>query len=153
MKELHIKGIENGTAIDHIPQGKGIQVMHVLGMLEGFGNATVSFACNVESKKLVGRKDLIFIENKILSMQELGKIALIARNATVNEIAGHEVKSKKILELPEFVEGILSCPNSKCISSIEKLSGKFAISKSLEKAKCIYCETELNTEEIEKAIK
>ena len=43
MKELKVKGIEEGTVIDHIPSGRGIQVMRILGL----GGETTLAAMNV----------------------------------------------------------------------------------------------------------
>jgi aspartate carbamoyltransferase regulatory subunit len=148
-KKIHISALANGTSIDHIPRGKAKKLIEVLG-LEGKGVITV--ALNVESKKL-GRKDLFFLENRELTEQELNKVKLIARNATLNIIKNYEVIKKERLGLPEKVEEIIKCINPNCITNFEKIPTKFLINPKPLQAKCFYCETVMNEEEIMRNIK
>ncbi len=149
--KVRVTPIGNGTAIDHIPAGMGLVLVEVLGM--NSGNAA-AIALNTESSKTEGkRKDLILMENRFLNEEELNKIKLIARNATVNTIKNFKIVKKEKLDLPEKVQGILQCINPVCITNHEDIKGKFTIKKNPVKAKCIYCETSMNEKEIKKYIK
>jgi len=147
-KGLYLKPIEKGTTIDHLPAGTALKVLKVLG--EGSGAVTV--AIRVPSHKM-GVKDLVFIENRFLSKEELDKVALVSRNATVNLIEKGEVKQKVKLSMPKEVRGILECINPKCITNIEGIPGRFTISENPITAKCYYCEKKMNHEQIASRIK
>ncbi len=139
-KELVISKIEKGTVIDHINAGKALLVLRILGI--GVGSKdTVTLAMNVPSKKM-GRKDIVKVANKFIGEEELNKIALIAPKATINLIEDYEVKRKFKVKPPEFIEGILRCPNRNCITnSGEVITPKFYIRLEGDKvvAKCYYC--------------
>ena len=47
-KELHINKIENGTVIDHIEAGQGLNVLSLLG-IEGSDGESVSVIMNIGS--------------------------------------------------------------------------------------------------------
>jgi len=151
-KELHIQAIKEGTTIDHIPIGKALKIAEILCLENLESNAVAAIALNVESKKM-GRKDLVFIENKNLTEDEVNKIALIAEGATLNLIKGHEVTRKTKILLPKLVEGILSCINPTCITNHETITTRFSIQETPLKASCFYCEKTMNKEEISKAVK
>jgi len=137
MKVLTISKIKDGTVIDHIPAGKALEVLKILGIKSG-SRERVSMAMNVESKKM-GRKDIVKVEGKYIGDDELNRIALIAPNATINIIKDYEILRKFKVEIPKFVEGILRCPNRNCISNDERepVTPKFEIERGA--AKCIYC--------------
>ncbi len=147
-KGLYLKPIEKGTTIDHLPAGTALKVLKVLG--EGSGAVTV--AIRVPSHKM-GVKDLVFIENRFLSKEELDKVALVSRNATVNLIEKGEVKQKVKLSMPKEVRGILECINPKCITNIEGIPSRFSITERPITAKCYYCEKKMNHEQIASRIK
>ena len=147
-KKLLITPIKNGTSLDHLRPGTALKILGVLGH---FGKASI--AINVESKKL-GLKDLLFIEGKTLSNQELDKIALIAEGGTLNLINDSIVVKKEKIQYPEFVSGIMKCLNPNCITNKELLETKFYItSKKPLKAKCFYCEARTEEKQIIDAIK
>jgi aspartate carbamoyltransferase regulatory subunit len=104
----------------------------------------VVIANNLESKK-TGKKDLIKIENKELSQEELNKIALISKDSTINIIRNSSVFKKYPVVVPDIVENILMCNNPNCISNNEKISSKFyCLDKSKVTLKCHYCEKKQN---------
>jgi len=153
MKKLKIRvtPIGNGTAIDHIQPGVGLRIVEILGMNS---DHAASIALNTESKKTKEkRKDLILMENRFLTEEELNKIKLLAKEATVNTIKNFKVTKKDKLDLPDKVESVLECINPNCISNHEEIKTKFSIKKSPIKAKCHYCETSMDEKEIEKHIK
>lgn len=145
-KELLVRKIENGTAIDHIPAGSGMKVMEILNL--AVGNQTSVVLLNIESKKL-GRKDVIKIENREITKEEASKIALVAPNATLNIIRNWEVVDKKMVILPNLLEGIIKCPNTNCISNFEYVKSKLFVDKRNPlKFKCYYCERVFDLEEV-----
>uniref|UniRef100_A0A7C3YD84 Aspartate carbamoyltransferase regulatory chain n=1 Tax=Geoglobus ahangari TaxID=113653 RepID=A0A7C3YD84_9EURY len=137
MKVLTISKIKDGTVIDHIPAGKALEVLKILGIKSG-SRERVSMAMNVESKKM-GKKDIVKVEGKYIGDDELNRIALIAPNATINIIKDYEILRKFKVEIPKFVEGILRCPNRNCISNDkrEPVTPKFEIKEGT--ARCVYC--------------
>lgn len=139
---LTVSKIMNGTVIDHIPAGRALEVLRLLG-ITGKEKLRVAVLMNVESRKL-GRKDIIKIEGKFLEAKELNLIALIAPNATINIIENYEVKKKFKVELPEIVEDLLKCPNTTCISNKEREPVKprhRKIRNDPPEFECLYCGT------------
>jgi aspartate carbamoyltransferase regulatory subunit len=137
-KELKVSAIENGTVIDHIPASAVFQVIRIL-KLEAFGNM-VLFATNLESKKY-GTKGIIKVSNKTFKAEELNKISLVAPHASVIEIRDFEVISKKIVETPDQIIGIVKCFNPNCVTNIEQLTTKFSVVDNEDiRLKCHYCE-------------
>ncbi|MDI6826713.1 MAG: aspartate carbamoyltransferase regulatory subunit [Candidatus Aenigmarchaeota archaeon] len=139
-EELKVKKIKDGTVIDHIKAGLGKKVLDILGIGDGFSNTT-ALLMNVPSEK-IGRKDIVKIENKTLKKEEVDKIALIAPNATWNVIKDFKVVRKSRIEIPDMLEGILKCPNPKCITnSNEPIKPNFIIEeKEPVRLRCNYCE-------------
>ncbi|PIN84879.1 MAG: aspartate carbamoyltransferase regulatory subunit [Candidatus Diapherotrites archaeon CG11_big_fil_rev_8_21_14_0_20_37_9] len=147
-KEIRITPIKNGTVIDHLNAGSSYKILEVLNLREN----SITVAINAESRKM-GKKDIIFIQERELNEKELAKIALIGKGATVNIIANGEIKNKTILGYPEKVEEIIKCINPKCVTNNETLKTKFYITAEPLEAKCFYCETRMNEEEIAASIK
>jgi aspartate carbamoyltransferase regulatory subunit len=149
-KELKISAIKNGTVIDHITPGKAFEVVRILG-LEDF-SATVSIAVNVSSGKS-GTKDIIKIENRELSKNEVDRISLVAPNATVNIVKGYEVIDKKKVEIPSVIVDILPCSNANCVTHFEPMKTKFLLEGSDPlRIRCFYCERVLTEGDIKREI-
>ncbi len=148
-KEIRLTPIANGTVLDHLPVGTALKIIEIL-KIEPKNAASV--AINTESKRL-GKKDLLMMENRFLSSQEIEKIGLIAKDATLNVIQNNHVSSKQIISIPKKVIEVLRCLNPNCITNKEEISTKFFISENPLKAKCNYCEKTISGEEIFKAIK
>ncbi|MEM1623873.1 MAG: aspartate carbamoyltransferase regulatory subunit [Sulfolobales archaeon] len=139
---LTVSKIKSGTVIDHIPSGKAIEVLRLLGVTgrEGY---RVAILMNVESQKL-GRKDIIKMEGKFLDAKELNLIALVAPTATINIIEDFEVKKKFRVVVPDVVEEVLKCPNPTCITNKEREPIKPIHKKVREhplEFQCLYCGT------------
>ncbi len=92
-REYKIAKIENGTVIDHLPSNKAYEVLEVLGVRKGYPNSIVSMVTNLPSSRL-GVKDVLKIEGKILSPEEMKKVAEIAPDSTVCIIKDFEVSRK-----------------------------------------------------------
>jgi len=147
-KELVVSKIRNGTVIDHIPAGKALIVLKVLGISGNEGNR-VSLVMNVESKK-IGKKDIVKIEDRFLDEKETSLISLVAPTATINIIREYKVIEKRKIALPKIILDLLKCPNPSCITNNDpEAKSKFLVVKSSPLIiSCIYCETRLEENEI-----
>ncbi len=151
-KTLTVSKIRNGTVIDHIPSGRALKVLRVLGV--DLSGHRIAVLMNVESKKL-GMKDIIKIEDYVPDREALDRIALVASRATITEIRDYEKVSKRRVEPPENVEGLLRCPNPTCITRAprEPVQPRFKlVSRNPLAYKCLYCGSTLREEEIESSI-
>jgi aspartate carbamoyltransferase regulatory subunit len=139
---LLVRKIRDGTVIDHIPAGRALVVLRILG-ITGSEGLRVAVVMNVESRRL-GRKDIVKIENRHLRPEEVNKIALVAPTATINIVRDYEVVEKKRVELPDIVEGILKCTNPTCITRKprEPVKPRFRVlSRRPLRLQCVYCGT------------
>lgn len=143
-KTLKIKLIRNGIVIDHITQGKALEVLRILGIGEDYKNE-VSLVMNVPSKGL-GKKDIVKVENRDIKSDEINKIAIIAPNATINRIRDYKVLKKEKVVLPNEIVGIINCPNPQCISNKEREPVKsvfIVMERDPLILSCKYCEREV----------
>ncbi len=133
-----VYSIQNGTVIDHIPTPLALKVIRILGLgNEGIMTIGIGF----RSEKYPAGKDIVKVENRVLSHDETDMIALIAPDATINIIKDGRVFEKRQISLPSEVRGILTCPNPNCVTN--KLGAKkhffLEDSKSVT-YRCKYCE-------------
>jgi aspartate carbamoyltransferase regulatory subunit len=136
--ELRVSKIRNGTVIDHVAGGGALTVLAILG-IDGSTGAVVSVGMNVPSERL-GRKDVVKVEDRELSQEEVDVISLIAPAATINIVREYDVIEKHRVERPGTVEGVLSCPNHSCITTAdEPVTSRFAVLD--DGVRCVYCET------------
>jgi aspartate carbamoyltransferase regulatory subunit len=138
-KELRVSKIKDGTVIDHIRGGYALDVVKILG-INGKEKRVMTIAINVPSRRF-RVKDIVKIEGKALSVQEVNRIALVAPHASINIIHDYTVIEKLEVKLPNTVEGILKCVNPCCISnSNEPVTSKFyAKQEEPLVLKCHYC--------------
>lgn len=113
--KLKIDLIKDGTVIDHIEGGWGIEVIDMFG-IKSPTDSVLSIAVNVQSISM-GHKDIVKIEGRELKPIEVDKIAIIAPRATINVIRNTEVISKERVKLPTVIEGIIKCQNPTCITN------------------------------------
>ncbi|MCI6796321.1 MAG: aspartate carbamoyltransferase regulatory subunit [Succinatimonas sp.] len=146
---LMVEAISNGTVIDHIAPGQAINILRMFKFLSKNNELTVGF--NVRSGAL-GKKDLIKIANVVFSPSETGQLSILAPNATVNEIKDYKVVDKYKLRLPRETVGDFKCPNSNCITHIERgATPRFLIRTDKDgkvMMRCHYCEREFSRETI-----
>ncbi|WP_435358551.1 aspartate carbamoyltransferase regulatory subunit [Haloarchaeobius sp. DFWS5] len=137
-KELRVAKIQSGTVIDHIRAGQALNVLTILG-IEGTSGEQVSIGMNVPSGTLA-HKDVVKVEGRELSQDEVDVLSLIAPDATINIVRDYEVVEKHRVERPESVRGVLSCPNHNCITNAkEPVDTEFAVLG--DGVRCAYCET------------
>lgn len=146
-KTLSVSAIKNGTVIDHIVAGQALKIMRLLRVFDNKQQATVGL--NLKSKSL-GLKDLIKIENRMLSESEVNDIAIFAPEATVNIIKDFEVSKKFTAKLPKVILEILICPNINCVSRTEPVTSCFCVEDYGKKIKlsCKYCEKEFDRDQV-----
>lgn len=137
--QLKVSAIKDGTVLDHIPAQNIFQIIDILDLT--LSSNPVTIGINLESKSL-GRKGIIKISDRFFSDEELGRIALAARDATVNIIRDYTVVEKKKIEIPDTVVGIAKCSNPMCVTNHQKITTRFQTIKECEKVKllCQYCE-------------
>ena len=148
-EELRVAKIRNGTVIDHIPAGRALQVLRILG-IKGTEGHIVTILMNVPSKRL-GKKDLVKIEGMAVRADQAQLIALIAPDASLNIVSNYEVKEKHRPTPPDVVEGLVRCPNMMCISNKrdEPIVPKLSVeSKDPVVLRCVYCRAILSADEI-----
>ncbi len=146
---LIVRKIREGTVIDHIPAGRALAVLRILG-ITGREGYRVALVMNVESKKL-GKKDIVKVENRMLSPKETNLIALIAPTATINIVRDYRVVEKRQVVLPDEITGLLKCKNPTCITRKhgEPIKTRFrVISRHPIRLKCVYCGEVLEEDDI-----
>jgi aspartate carbamoyltransferase regulatory subunit len=145
-KELKVSAIKNGTAIDHIPSDALFKVIQILGLDKS--KHQITFGMNLESKRM-GNKAIIKIADRYFEDDEINRITLVAPHAKLNIIKDYEVIEKRVVEVPDFIEGIAKCINPKCVSNVENIKSKFkVIAKDKVTLQCHYCERVTNQENI-----
>lgn len=143
-EKLRIKTIRNGVVIDHIRQGRALDVLRIMGIYGDFADA-ITLAMNVPSKNL-GRKDIVKVENRNIDTAEINKIAIIAPEATINTILEYKVTKKEKVSLPDSLVGIIKCPNPQCITNKERepIKSVFEVTEKDPLVLCCkYCEREI----------
>lgn len=136
MKQKRLLGeIEKGTVIDHIPPDVCFKVSR---MLEPFNDLVV--VVNRFPSKKMGEKAVIKIQKKMLTKQELSKIALLAPQATVNVIQNHTILEKYKVKLPNHLENVITCINPNCISHQHTKTFFHVLKKKPLEVRCHYCE-------------
>jgi len=137
--ELMVRRIHEGTVIDHIDEGKGLQVLSALG-IDGKDGNVITIALNVPSGKFK-KKDIIKVENKFLKDDDTNKLAVIAPKATVNIIKDYKLVEKRRVLLPNEIDRIFRCSNPECITNstehIESIMD--VVDKEGLVLKCRYC--------------
>ena len=140
-KQLLVSKIENGIVIDHIPAGKSLLVLRLLKLPPDTQSLV---AQNVESKSM-DTKDLIKIDGTYLTSNEIDIISFVAPASTLNIIQNWNVKEKRVIQLPNQVENLFTCPNLLCPTNAKYRPSKtrFKVEKGdkIEKTilRCTYC--------------
>ncbi len=144
-----VTAIRKGTVVDHIPAGHALQVIQML-RIDMTRTTPVSLVMNVPSDKL-GRKDVLKVEDRELSQEELDRLALIAPTASIAIIRNHAVAEKLKVELADDLINIASCSFSNCITknAREPLPQRLrVISRDPLEVRCYYCGRGQDPEEL-----
>ncbi|MCL2643644.1 MAG: aspartate carbamoyltransferase regulatory subunit [Candidatus Bathyarchaeota archaeon] len=139
VEELRVSKIRDGTVIDHISGGYALDVVKILG-ITGKERCVVTIAINVFSRRF-GVKDIVKIEGRFLSVDEVSRIALVAPCASINVVRDYVVVEKLEVKTPRVIFGVVRCVNSVCITnSDEPVGSKFSVdSVDPLVLKCHYC--------------
>ncbi|MFW9986520.1 MAG: aspartate carbamoyltransferase regulatory subunit [Candidatus Odinarchaeota archaeon] len=138
-KELLVQKIQAGTVIDHITAGYALAVMQILGITGREGDI-ISIAMNVQSKRMK-KKDIIKVEGREITTEEINRIALVAPNATINIIRDYKIHEKTRITVPDEIIGIVRCQNPSCITNNERgiMSNFQVVDRSPVRLRCGYC--------------
>lgn len=147
-KTLLVNAIKNGTVIDHMNAGSAIKVLELFKLVDSEQELVTQATVGINLKCNDGRfKDILKLENRLLTEQEFANIAVFAPKASINIIDNYEVSKKFKVKLPKKLHGILPCQNSSCISNKENIAAKFDVFEDLSnnssvscKLKCVYCD-------------
>ena len=112
--ELKVKRIKNGTVIDHITANRSLNILNMLKLPDD--ETAIMVAINVESSDM-GRKDIIKIEGRELSQDEVDKLVLLAPQATLNIIRDYQNIRKSHLHLMDEITDVVTCSNPNCITN------------------------------------
>jgi aspartate carbamoyltransferase regulatory subunit len=136
---LRVQKIKAGTVIDHITAGYALAVLQILGITGREGDV-MSIAMNVQSKRM-GKKDIIKVEGREITADEINRIALIAPQATINIIRDYKIYAKMRIEVPDEIIGIVRCENPSCITNNERgIKSHFSVvDRSPVTLRCSYC--------------
>ncbi|MDC0199937.1 aspartate carbamoyltransferase regulatory subunit [Candidatus Nitrosopelagicus sp.] len=137
--DLIVRRIKDGTVIDHINEGKGLNVLEALEIDGSRGNV-ITIALNMPSGKLK-KKDMIKVEGRFLEDDDTNKLAVIAPSSTVNIIKDYKLVEKRRVSLPNEIEQIFRCSNPDCITnSHEHIESTMEVmDKENLVLKCRYC--------------
>jgi len=142
---LEIPKIKDGTVIDHIPSEN---IMKLAEILSNKFKSTVTIGINFESKRL-GKKGILKMDDTFLTEKEVNKIAILAKEGTLNIIKDFNVTKKYQLKIPDVIEEILKCPNPNCITNNEKTKTKFIVNKTEPlMIRCRFCERSFGKDEL-----
>ena len=146
--ELMVRRIKEGTVIDHIDEGRGLQVLGALG-IDAHNGSLITIALNVPSGKF-RKKDIIKVENKFLMGDDTNKLAVIAPRATINIIKDYKLVEKRRVALPNEIDRIFRCTNPDCITnSTEHIESVMDVmDKEGMVLKCRYCSRVLDVNRI-----
>lgn len=136
---LSVAAIKNGTVIDHIAAGQGLNVVNLLGLSNRHQQVTIGL--NLPSKHM-DYKDLVKVEGQELTKNDVDRVAILAPTATINIIKEYSVIKKFVVTVPEKIEGLFTCPNPVCITNHETMITKFTTvqNKKELQLRCEFCE-------------
>ncbi len=137
--------LRTGTVIDRLDAGTA---MICLGILGNPGDGIVTLGMNLPSKTL-GRKDILKLENRVLTASELARVALFGPHAIVAVIEDFRVVRRTPLELTAVLDGVVSCPNPSCITHHDPVPSRIRVEEREPlRLRCHYCERRIRRNEI-----
>jgi len=144
---MKVRKLRQGTVIDHLTSGTAFNAFRALGLTHEKG--VVLIGMNLQSKQS-GRKDIIKIENRELTRDELNRVALMSPQAVISIIENFRVIKKFPVEISESIEAIIRCRNPNCITNTEQVRTKFKLwQRNPPVLRCFYCERRVKHGEFE----
>jgi aspartate carbamoyltransferase regulatory subunit len=146
IEQKQVAALRHGTVIDHLNSGMALKALEVIGLPK---RGAALLGIGLESGKM-GRKDILKLENVELTPAEIEKLAVFGPRATVSFIRDYKVVAKVNVKLPEWIAGILKCPNPNCVSNHEKIETRFKVETAMPlHVRCDYCERRIREGEFE----
>ena len=145
--QLLVNALASGTVIDHIPAGQAWKIVSRLKILKH--KYCVTLGLNLTSARM-GLKDLIKVEEKALTKEEMSQVGIFAPDATINIIENYKIVTKEKAALPKTVSGVLTCPNPQCITRFLKERSCFTVKTHREEVvlTCRFCEKEFKRDDV-----
>lgn len=143
---IRVAKLRSGTVVDHLAAGTALRCLAILGQP---GEGVVTVGLNLPSRRLK-RKDILKMENRLLTAAELARIALLGPRATVCVIEDYRVVKKIPLELPTVIDGVVACPNPSCVTHHDPVTPRVRVESSEPmRLRCHYCERRIRPDEVE----
>ncbi len=142
---IRVAKLRAGTVVDHLVAGTALRCLGLLGVP---ADGVVTVGLNLPSKRMK-RKDILKMENRVLTAAELARIALLGPRATVCVIEDYRVVRKIPLELPTVIDGVVECPNPSCITHHDPVKPRVRVETSEPlRLRCHYCERRIRSDEV-----
>jgi aspartate carbamoyltransferase regulatory subunit len=107
------------------------------------------YSFHLDSRKWE-KKNIVKIEKKELTEQEVAKIALLGPHTTISIIRDYQVVEKLPVRIPDRIESVVRCPNPSCITNHNPVATLFNVEKKLPlRVRCHYCERVVVKDELE----
>ncbi len=135
---MNVESIKNGIVIDHIAEGRAMQIYTMLGFDKL--SCPVALLMNVASER-IGKKDIIKIDGEV--ELDLAVIGYISPDSTVNFIRDGKVVEKRHIAPPDELCDVIKCKNPRCITGSERDIKHVFLLVNREKLeyRCKYCES------------
>lgn len=125
LENFKIEVIFEGIVIDYILVGKWFKVIEIFGLIK-LNGGMFFIVLNVFSKKF-GRKDIVKVEGRYLSEEEVNKIVFIVLMVIVNIVKDYKIIEKFNVEIFDEIMGIFKCLNLNCVSNYEYVMLRFYV--------------------------
>ena len=134
-----VTALQKGTVIDHLPAGKGLAILSLIGLSQS--RYQIMLGMNLASERY-RHKDLIKIAKYHLPKEQISYLGILVADATVSYIDAFEVIRKVKVQIPQQVKGILKCPNPRCVTQVETTMSCFTVTTEAQEVilRCHYCE-------------
>ncbi|MGO5288441.1 aspartate carbamoyltransferase regulatory subunit [Pseudoscardovia suis] len=139
---MEVTSLNNGIIIDHVPAGTALKVLQYIHVDPS--RTKIALIMNADSHRY-GTKDIIKIEGMDFADLDLHVLGLVAPNATVGIVRDGSIIKKLTPTLPEHVEGVIRCPNPRCVTSTErdiKQGFHLVTLNGHQEYRCDYCDEE-----------
>lgn len=147
LETVSVAAIKNGTVIDHIAAGQALHIIYLLSLQNSKSRVTIGLQL---PSKTMGRKDIIKVEDRVLTEDEANEIVVFAPAATINVIKNFQVINKISTHLPATMKSVFVCPNPLCITHSEPVKSFFYIQQQGKQIKltCHYCEKPFDRDQV-----
>lgn len=148
LRAFRVFAIKQGTVIDHIEAGQTLNIIRLLNLASDKRIVSVGLNFPSQTQKL---KDIVKVEDRELTPEEINRVAILAPKATINIIRNYQVYKKIKVTIPAIINHVIVCPNVKCVTNNDNTDTKFKVISNQNKQlklKCYYCEKVYSQAEI-----